>query len=756
MKTRTFGWGLILALLLVGCGGQSTGTEGQLILWTAMSESETATLQRSLERFEEIYPNVRVITNAIPTEATLLARYEAAATMGLGPDLFVGPTSWIRPLAEQRLIADMSDRAPNTEIYFANAVTNVTYDDRLYGLPFAVRPVALYYHTTMVDEPPATLDALLEAASNGQRVAINTRFEASFWGVRAFGGELFDENGRVLLDEGGFANWLSWLRAAQDAPGVVINRDTATLETLFLQQQVAMIVTGPNFMAEVSERYDTGEVAVAPLPEGPNDVAGPFLNTDAFMFNRASAKTELALTLAQFITNNEQSLFFVRDASLVPANRRIRVDTRAFPMVSGFVAQVRNAIAVPNTPQMDLVRELGDDAVTQVLEGVRTETEAANVIALQVNETFGLTPSSAQTLVCVGEGEISVWHSWQNESRRILETIAEAYNDACPNITVRYTNLFADDLLQRYQALAGLNAAPDLILGPHTWTLELASGDYLQPVPNDLLQRYIPTAQETLRHEDAVYGLPVSVELVALYYNTNLVPGDPAATLDALRRAAEDGQRIAIPYGFDVGYWGLTAFGGRFFDDAGTMVIGDDSFTQWLAWLQTTPNLQLDANPVNLQRQFLNAEVAYYVGSVDVLRELEFVMGTDHVRVTTLPEGPAGPALPLLSSNAFMVSARGGNTDMAMAFAAFATTAANQAELLEATGRIPANVNVVLDETSPLTAFTQQATLAVVLPNTPQVEQVRAAGNDAYTAVLGPQAASPAEAVAQFTQAIDE
>lgn len=51
------------------------------------------------------------------------------------------------------------------------------------------------------------------------------RFNRVFWGTQAFGGSLFDDTGRTILNEGGFANWLRWLRAAQDTPGVVLAWD---------------------------------------------------------------------------------------------------------------------------------------------------------------------------------------------------------------------------------------------------------------------------------------------------------------------------------------------------------------------------------------------------------------------------------------------------------------------------------------------------------------------------------------------------
>ena len=109
------------------------------------------------------------------------------------------------------------------------------------------------------------------------------------------------------------------------------------------------------------------------------------------MFNTSSSERQanLALALSQFLTNAEQSATLVREVGLVPANRRVRVDRRAYPAVGGFVTQSYSAVSVPNTPQMDLISELADSIYTQVLEGVLDAADAAKQITERVDESFG-------------------------------------------------------------------------------------------------------------------------------------------------------------------------------------------------------------------------------------------------------------------------------------------------------------------------------------------------------------------------------
>jgi arabinogalactan oligomer/maltooligosaccharide transport system substrate-binding protein len=170
-----------------------------------------------------------------------------------------------------------------------------------------------------------------------------------------------------------------------------VSRDDATLLNLFLEQRVAYQVAGPEVLPRVWEKLGKENVGVVPLPAGPRGPAGPFLRVDALMFNSSSSERQLriALALSRFLTNTEQSATLVRELGLVPANRRVHVDRRAYPSVGGFVAQSRTSVSVPNTPQMDLINKLGDSIFTQVLEGVLDATDASRDITQQVNEAFG-------------------------------------------------------------------------------------------------------------------------------------------------------------------------------------------------------------------------------------------------------------------------------------------------------------------------------------------------------------------------------
>ncbi len=325
---------IIAALLPAACSpgaSESTLSKEPIIVWTSfpgqLEEDVEKLFDEYVNDFLVIHPEVTIIRSAVPWDE-LLEKFKTDAQLGLGPDLLIGPSFWVPELAEMGLIQDLSNRDDiDTSLYLSTAISTLRYkpndgrEEGLYGLPLTLGSTVLYYNKNLVDgPPPTTLPALLDQAAEGKQVALDTSFTGAFWGIQAFGGRLFDEEGRVVLDEGGFANWLGWLKAAQHNPNIILNNNLDTLLNLFLEGKVAYWVGDSSLLLLLRRTLGEDVVGVAPLPAGPNNnPAGPFLVTGALLFNAASspAQTERALRLARFMANIEQQTAMVLQARKV-------------------------------------------------------------------------------------------------------------------------------------------------------------------------------------------------------------------------------------------------------------------------------------------------------------------------------------------------------------------------------------------------------------------------------------------------------
>ncbi|UCC52113.1 MAG: extracellular solute-binding protein [Anaerolineaceae bacterium] len=388
---------LLLLLATVSCRSNTAEDEinGRVTLWHGWSAEEAFVLGEALSQFQEINPDVRIISVAIPQDQ-ILNEFHKAGEDGLGPDLLIGKDSWIGELAESGLIRPLSpDEIPPSLIDLRNR-SLTQYQDQFFGIPMSLAPRALYYNKRLVSKPPASLDELLQEWAAGNQVAFVPRFEEAYWGIQAFGEGLFDEQNRFTLAESGFTEWLSWLDEVQSAPGVILNVDDESLLELFATEQIAYYVAGPDKQALISELMDQEnpfEFGIASLPGGPQGAGGPLLPAETLLLYAFASpeQTRIASDLAAFLVNQQQSIRFMRDLGRVPANPAVQVDQRIYPLVNGFSQQANTAVVIPNEIPSDPFFAAGDRAYVSTLSGLLAPEEAVCNFGQEVAAILGYT-----------------------------------------------------------------------------------------------------------------------------------------------------------------------------------------------------------------------------------------------------------------------------------------------------------------------------------------------------------------------------
>lgn len=373
---------LVAALILAGCRAEQSEEElrGRIILWHSWSEAEAAVLDESLAEYQQLHPGVLVIEVALPQDQ-LLEEFIDAGNDGLGPGLLIGRNGWIGELAGAGLLQSLFPVEAENAYFTARNRALTEYEGDVYGVPLFLAPQALYYNKDMVNEPPNSLDGLLQEASVGNRLAFVPRFEAAYWGIQAFGDGLFDSQGLFTLSGSGFAEWLAWLAEAQQSPGVILNVDDTSLLELFASEQIAYYVAGPEKQDEIMalmDHEDPFEYGVVPLPNGPNGSAGPLLPADTLLIYAFASdrQKQIATSLAYFLANQQQSVRFMREMDRVPANPAVSVDRRVYPIVSGFARQTQSAVVIPNEVSTNALAAAGDRVYISVLSGLLTPDEA--------------------------------------------------------------------------------------------------------------------------------------------------------------------------------------------------------------------------------------------------------------------------------------------------------------------------------------------------------------------------------------------
>lgn len=757
---------LLVFLMMTACNAAPPDEDvlkGRVMIWYSGSEQEIAIFNTLFDRFTQLHPQVTIIRAASPAE-TLVSEFEDRTLAGVGPDLVIAPTSAISGLLEQGLLQDLSRYEVDTSTYLASALSMVQDEERLYGLPLSLRTQALYYNTNLAPKPPDTLSAFLDQAhQEGYEIAFPTNFYDAFWGVSAFGGQLFDEAGRVVLSHGSFANWLSWLQDAQEEPSLIMRRDSESLKELFLTEKVAYYIGPSTEFKPFEELLGTDVLGVAPLPAGPHVPAGPFLEADALLFSTVSTanSTEIGLRLARFLTNIEQQRRLALEIGKIPVNAKATISPRIAPNMDALIRQSRTAVPIrlAEFSKIQDLSRLGDDIYTQALEGELDVAAGGIQLSNEVNALYGFEPLDLEPeLLCEAEGSVTVWHSWSEAAAEGLDQLRGNFMEACPRVSVELTAVSADEFMLSYQEAITAGNAPDLLLHRVDSLHQYATLEIIQDISGfiepQLMQQYLPSTQQVVKVGERLYGLPISTHIMALYYKPDLGQ-DPPRSLDDLLAQASPEQQVVIPYGFDAAYWGVTALGEAVQDEDGAVAINRLALDGWLSWLQATktnPAFVLVESQEAALEKFAEEQVAYMVGGSSLLSDLD---DTLELKVAPLPNGGSEgqEAHPLLRVDALMVNPTldEDRTNLVLDFARFVSGPKSQQLLMEQAHRIPVNINVSIDpETYPgISGFRDQTKSVTVPPYSDLFRRYQAEADSLYTEVLEDEL-SPADVLQAF------
>ena len=717
---------LILLLLITGCtpapeplaGDRLSGT---IVLWHSLPAARAAALATVIDRFKSLHPDAEVIIRQLPTEAALLSEFQTAVQSGLGADLILTSSNAVNTLAAGGAIRPL-DAEVNSQLatqYLASALTTLRYDGKLYALPFDLNTQVLYYNNEQVPVPAANLEQLAADARSGKTVLANSRFRDALWGFRAFGASLIDpQSGALTFNQGGFVNWLTWLQQARETPGFVLDPDQATLLQAFLDGRGVYYIGRASDLPEIYAAMGDA-MGVAPLPTGPNGSAGPLLSTTGFMVNAMSSEsqTDLALELARFATNSEQQSVMMRESLLVPANITTRISPGLFPAVAAIGAQARTAIALPNDAAAVAALSTIAAAFDGVVEGLTRPTDAAQALN---NQLAGVVPGATQaqnTASCPSPGTLDIMAYELGATQRILETLVQGYRLYCPDITVNINLLPPTSAIRLASAEDRLRFDADILFdlyGDVRFLIQNGqAADLTDLIANEAVQSLRAQSLDGLRSNGRLFGLPITIDVPALYYNRDLV-ADPAVTLDDLRSQALSGVPIVLDGAFDRAFWGIGAFGGKLTDEQGNFALDPASTSDWLTWLldaRAQSNIQLEPNIETLENAFTEGKSAYYLGALAEATNLRAQLGGNRLGAIVLPEGPRGAGRPLMRVGSMLVNRAIDEQQLAAAthFLTYAAGADAQQRLLESGLVAPTNAGVNLTGRATASVFLAQA-----------------------------------------------
>jgi arabinogalactan oligomer/maltooligosaccharide transport system substrate-binding protein len=310
----------------------------EVTFWHAYGtgSAEEVALTKALEQAAVDLPNIKINVLQVPFN-DIYNKYSTDVAAGGGPDMFIAPNDNLGDEARSGLIADITDLAAGKlDGYSQTAIDGMSLDGALYGIPESLKAVVLWYNKDLVTTPPATTDDLKALMDAGTAVAVVFNCYHDFGFYNAFGGQIFDENWKVVADQNtGVADAMTYLdglyQTAKTA-GWPLNDGDALAP--FQQGEIAAVTNGNWAMNDY--RNSLGDkLGVVALPAGPSGPAAPMLGVDGFYFSPNSANPEAALEVALYLTSAKIQEIMMTDAGHAPARTDVNI---ADPLMTDLLA----------------------------------------------------------------------------------------------------------------------------------------------------------------------------------------------------------------------------------------------------------------------------------------------------------------------------------------------------------------------------------------------------------------------------------
>lgn len=382
-----------LYLLTLFLSAQALGQTVTLTYWQYEFKTKVEAVNELIRRFEAQNPGIKVLHQTFPYDA-YQQKVATSIPAGQGPDvvnLYYGwaPT-WVKA---GYLVPLPEDWAKRVDESFVPMVQAAKVAGKLYGVPTAVRSLALFYNKDLFRQaglsgPPRTWGEFLEAAKR-LTVKQGNRFTQIGYGVapdgqdhhlvrevllRQFGGRPYSEDGRrvLYLSEAGvraLTFYTDWVRKYEiGVPGFFPGNNG--YRDGFIAGKIGMIVDGSFAIGTIQQgaRFNWG-VAELPLerPGGRKANFGSFW-MHALTPLATGAKREAALKFLAFLTSEETQRYWLEKVGELPASKALIRDPKLSlsPVYGPFVLSLGYAKATPFVDEA-AQRKVMVDAINRVL-----------------------------------------------------------------------------------------------------------------------------------------------------------------------------------------------------------------------------------------------------------------------------------------------------------------------------------------------------------------------------------------------------
>jgi len=376
------GCAIVVVMLLLGLALEpfEALAQTELVVWHAYRGGEKAAFERAVAEYNKAKGgSVKVTSLAVPYDA-YADKITAAVPRGKGPDVFIYAQDRLGGWIEAGNTIEPLDFFLEDEItsrFLPTTMEAMTYQDTVYGLPLNYKVITQIYNKKLVSSPPKTSAELVATAQKMTDAAVGKFGLAYAYNdfyyhaalMNAFGGGVFDANGKPSMNSAENVKALDYLMMWADEKGILpAEPSTALITSLFNEGRAGIVFSGPWFLGEI-QGIDYG---LAPLPT--IDEAGspmkPWMTVEGVYVAAPSKHKDEAYDFATFLTDKPAGVIMAIEGRQTPANSAVYDDAKvaADPILQAFRKQVEVAVPMPNVPEMTMVWSPATSAMNVIIK----------------------------------------------------------------------------------------------------------------------------------------------------------------------------------------------------------------------------------------------------------------------------------------------------------------------------------------------------------------------------------------------------
>lgn len=300
---------------------------------------------------------------------------KVAGPAGKGPDIIIAAHDWLGDLATNGLV-EAVDLGPKRALLSPVSVKAMTYNGKVYGVPYAIENVALIRNTKLVPKAPKTfaeLEKVALALKKSGKVKIPLAIQTSepdpyhnFPLFTGLGGYVFKADSTGTYDpknlgidtKGGLAaakQFRKWVDS-----GLL---DTSVTYDVMIQSfgdgQAPFAITGPWAVNDAERGFKKKGISyvVEPIPAIKAGITpSVFVGVQGFMVSSFSKQKALAKTfITDELTGTAAQTAMFTAGGRPPANLASFKAATGDPDVKGFGLSGQNGVPLPAIPEMGSV-----------------------------------------------------------------------------------------------------------------------------------------------------------------------------------------------------------------------------------------------------------------------------------------------------------------------------------------------------------------------------------------------------------------